>query len=92
MLYRERVTGNIRNVVVIGKSKKANQLISVFNDRKEFGFKFKRQFSTQDHNFDLISCFRYIVENQIDEIYCSVSELENNELSAFIDFADNNYQ
>lgn len=88
--YRERIKGNIRNVVVIGKSKKANQLIEVFNERREFGYQFKRQFSTKDTNFDIIACFRYIVNNNIDEIYCSVSELRNEELSAFINFADNN--
>ncbi len=90
MQYRSLWKGNIRNVVVIGKSKKANQLIEVFEERKEYGYMFKRQFSPRDHNFDLIACFRYIVNNNIDEIYCSVSELKNDELSAFINFADNN--
>ncbi len=90
MKYRSLWQGNTRNVVVIGKSKKANQLISVFDERKEFGYMFKRQFSTRDSNFDLISCFRYIVENNIDEIYCSVSELRNEEIEAFINFSDNN--
>ena len=90
MQYRERVNGNIRNVVVIGKSKKANQLIKVFEERREYGYVFKRQFSPRDQNFDVMACFRYIVNNKIDEIYCSISELKNDELSAFINFADNN--
>ncbi|AZQ59686.1 exopolysaccharide biosynthesis polyprenyl glycosylphosphotransferase [Maribacter sp. MJ134] len=90
MQYRSLWKGNTRNVVVIGKSKKANQLIEVFEERKEYGYMFKRQFSPRDQNFDLIACFRYIVNNNIDEIYCSVSELKNDELSAFINFADNN--
>lgn len=90
MKYRSLWQGNTRNVVVIGKGKKANQLIDIFNKRKDFGYRFKRQFSTRDQNFELISCFRYIVENDVDEIYCSVSELSNQELNSFIDFADNN--
>lgn len=88
--YREKVKGNIRNVVVIGKSKKANQLIEVFNTRREFGYHFSSQFSPRDKDFELLNCFRYIVNNNIDEIYCSVSELKNDELTAFINFADNN--
>ncbi|WP_405384887.1 exopolysaccharide biosynthesis polyprenyl glycosylphosphotransferase [Maribacter sp. LLG6340-A2] len=88
--YRERIKGNIRNVVVIGKSKKANQLIEVFDTRREFGYHFTAQFSPRDKDFELLNCFRYIVNNNIDEIYCSVSELKNNELTAFINFADNN--
>lgn len=90
MVYRERVKGNIRNVVVIGKSKKANQLIKVFNDRREFGFQFVKQFAPREANFELLSCFQFIVNNNVDEIYCSVSELRNDELVAFINFADNN--
>lgn len=90
MQYRERVNGNTRNVVVIGKGKKANQLIEVFEERREYGYMFKRQFSPRDQNFDLIACFRYIVNSNIDEIYCSVSELKDDELAAFINFADNN--
>ncbi len=89
-VYRERVKGNLRNVVVIGKSKKANQLIDIFRERREFGFHFHKQFSPRDGNFELLKCFQYIVKNNIDEIYCSVSELKNDELTAFVNFADNN--
>ncbi len=88
--YRERIKGNLRNVVVIGRTKKANQLIEVFNERKEFGYHFSGQFSPRDKNFELLSCFQFIVKNNVDEIYCSVSELKNDELSSFINFADNN--
>jgi len=84
MQYRSLWKGNIRNVVVIGKSKKANQLIEVFEERREYGYVFKRQFSPRDQNFDVMACFRYIVNNKIDEIYCSISELKNDELSASI--------
>jgi len=90
MQYRSLWKGNTRNVVVIGESKKAKQLIEIFDERKEFGYIFKRQFSPGDQNFDLMSCFRYIVNNNIDEIYCSVYELKDKELLAFINFADNN--
>lgn len=88
--YRQKIKGNTRNVVVIGKNKKTEQLINVFNERTEYGYEFKRQFCPREKNFDIRSCFLYIVEQQIDEIYCSVSELKNEELSDFIAFADNN--
>ncbi|MGB5171834.1 MAG: exopolysaccharide biosynthesis polyprenyl glycosylphosphotransferase [Eudoraea sp.] len=88
--YRERIKGNTRNVVVIGKNKKTEQLISLFNERTEYGYRFVKQFSPNDLTFDVMDCFRFIVENNIDEIYCSVSELRNAELYQFINFADNN--
>jgi len=90
MKYREKVKGNLRNVVVIGKNKKTEQLIKVFKERTEYGYEFKRQFCPRERDFDIQACFLYIVEQNIDEIYCSVSELKNEELSDFIDFADNN--
>lgn len=88
--YRQKTKGNTRNVVVIGKNKKTEQLINVFNERTEYGYEFKRQFCPRETNFDIRACFLYIVEQNIDEIYCSVTELRNDELSDFIDFADNN--
>ena len=36
------------------------------------------------------NCFEYIIQNDIDEIYCSVAELKNNQLEEIIAFADNN--
>ncbi|MDT0606238.1 undecaprenyl-phosphate glucose phosphotransferase [Croceitalea rosinachiae] len=90
MEYRERVKGNLRNVVVIGENKKTNQLVTVFKERSEFGYSFLRQFSPKKENFDLENCFRFIIDNMVDEIYCSISELKNDELTQFINFADNN--
>lgn len=90
MNYRKRIKGNVRNVVVIGQNKKTEQLINVFNERRQFGYQFVKQFSPKENNFSLGECFLFIVENKIDEIYCSVSELTNKELTDFINFADNN--
>ncbi|RKR14767.1 putative colanic acid biosynthesis UDP-glucose lipid carrier transferase [Maribacter vaceletii] len=90
MKYRKSVKGNIRRVVVIGKNKKTDQLIEVFQERTEFGFQFVNQFDPKRDNFDPTTCYRFIVDNKIDEVYCSVSELGNEELTGFINFADNN--
>lgn len=90
MKYRTRVKGNIRNVVVIGKNKKSSQLISVFKERTEFGFNFVKQFSTNWSDFNKEECFKFILDQHIDEIYCSVSELTNDEITDFVNFADNN--
>ena len=90
MEYRERVNGNLRNVVIIGKNKKTDQLRQVFNERTEFGYNFQKQFAPQSKEFDIQACLDYILEKNIDEIYCSVSELGNKELAKFISFADNN--
>ncbi len=88
--YRIYLGGNLRNVVVIGKNSKTNQLIEIFNRRHDFGYKFKKQFCISDDDFSLNECFLFIIDNNIDEIYASVAEMSNNQINELIDFADNN--
>jgi putative colanic acid biosynthesis UDP-glucose lipid carrier transferase len=90
MQYRGLWKGNIRRVVIIGKNNKTDQLIQVFNDREEYGYKFVKQFDAKGKGFDVMSCFMFIANHDIDEIYCSVSEMSNKKINAFINFADNN--
>ncbi|KAA5827411.1 undecaprenyl-phosphate glucose phosphotransferase [Algibacter amylolyticus] len=88
--YRTVLRGNNRKVIVIGCNDKARQLIKTFNTRLDYGYKFEAQFSIKDKEFSLDNCFNYIIENNIDEIYFSVSELSNKQINRLIDFADNN--
>ncbi|WP_298499201.1 undecaprenyl-phosphate glucose phosphotransferase [uncultured Algibacter sp.] len=88
--YRTVLRGNIRRVIVIGSNEKARQLIKTFNTRLDYGYKFEAKFSVKDESFSLENCFNYIIENNIDEIYFSVSELSNKQINRLIDFADNN--
>lgn len=88
--YRAAFGGNLRNVVVIGNTDKTRQLITIFNKRLDFGYKFKKQFIIQDNIFSLQDCFSFIIKNDIDEIYASVAELSNKQINRLIDFSDNN--
>ncbi|AUP79375.1 undecaprenyl-phosphate glucose phosphotransferase [Flavivirga eckloniae] len=88
--YRSVLSGNIRDVIVIGKNEKTRQLINTFNSRLDFGYKFKAQFSVNENDFSLEKCFKYIIDNDIDEIYFSIAELSNKQINRLIDFADNN--
>ncbi|MGB6151698.1 MAG: exopolysaccharide biosynthesis polyprenyl glycosylphosphotransferase [Pricia sp.] len=88
--FRQSAKSNMRRVVIIGQNKKMSQLIEVFNTKTEFGFLFMKQFNPRDKNFKTQDCFDYVEQNKIDEIYCSVSELSDNEITDFVDFADNN--
>lgn len=90
MNYRGNLKGNITNVVVVGKNKKTEQLIRVFRERGEYGYNFLKQFSLKTPGFDINECFDFIIKNEVDEIYCSISELKNHEMTSIINFADNN--
>jgi putative colanic acid biosynthesis UDP-glucose lipid carrier transferase len=88
--YRAVLSGNTRNVIVIGTNEKTRQLIKIFKTRLDFGYIFKAQFNTGKEDFSLNKCFKYIIDNNIDEIYFSVAELSNRQINRLIDFADNN--
>lgn len=88
--YRIYLGGNLRNVVVIGKNSKTDQLIDIFNRRHDFGYRFKKQFCATDADFSLNKCFSFVIDNSIDEIYASVAELSNKQINELIDFSDNN--
>lgn len=88
--YRAIFKGNMRVIVVIGKNKKMNQLVKIFNNRLDFGYEVRKQFNSRAEGFLLDECFKYIVEHKIDKIYFSVSELSNNQINRLVNFADNN--
>ena len=94
-LRRYRLEGyNYRNVVVIGSGKDVQPLVKFFNKRKDFGFHYKGFFDDKrkgdsDYLGSLKESFDYIKNNDIDEIYCSISSLSKKEILEFIDFADN---
>ncbi|MCB4807313.1 exopolysaccharide biosynthesis polyprenyl glycosylphosphotransferase [Tamlana sp. 62-3] len=88
--FRSVLRGNQRDVIVIGKNAKTRQLINTFKNNPEFGLKFKGQFSSTDKDFSLDHCFNYVVDNYVDEIFVSVSDLSNKQINAFINFCDNN--
>ncbi|WP_242203349.1 undecaprenyl-phosphate glucose phosphotransferase [Aestuariivivens insulae] len=87
--YRAVLKGNTRNVIVIGDNEKTRQLIKTIRTRLDYGYNFKQQFKIND-NHALRTCFDYIIENDIDEIYFSVAELSNRQINSLVDFADNN--
>ncbi|WP_424004053.1 exopolysaccharide biosynthesis polyprenyl glycosylphosphotransferase [Maribacter sp. IgM3_T14_3] len=88
--FRVLLKGNGRSVIVIGDNAKTRQLIKIFNSKLEYGFNFRAKFSVRDKNFSLMKCLEYVVENNIDEIYFSVAELSNDQITHLVDFAENN--
>ncbi len=89
--YRSDFGGNFRKTVILGRNKKTLALENFFNKRPELGYSLKKTFNFKDKNeVDLDSCFQYILDEYIQEIYCSISELTNKQLDQVVDFADNN--
>jgi putative colanic acid biosynthesis UDP-glucose lipid carrier transferase len=89
--YRVILRGNLRRVVILGLNQKTDQLRKFFDDNPEYGYKLLNIFDLRGANkVSIEECLEYIDENNIDEIYSSVGELSNKEITKVIDYADNN--
>ncbi len=91
--YR-KVGGNSVNVVVLGRDSTLKKIRTVFDD-PFLGYRYKGYFddaSSKSPTYlgKIIDCFLYILENDIDEIYCVASKFNHKELKNLINFADNN--
>ena len=87
--YRKYYNGNYRNVVVLGNNKQSKTLETFFNTQLEYGFKHLKTFSVKEKE-DIKLCFEYVLQNDVNEIYCSISSLSDKEILDVISFADNN--
>ena len=89
--YRAEFGGNYRNTVIFGKNKNTIALENFFEKNPEYGYAHKRTFNFNDQeNNTLEESFKYIRNENIDEIYCSISELSSSQINQVVDFADNN--
>tara|TARA_Y100000815_G_scaffold255070_1_gene261633 strand:+ start:9089 stop:10444 length:1356 start_codon:yes stop_codon:yes gene_type:complete len=88
--YRISFGGNYRNTVIFGVNKKTIALKSFFNENPEYGYSYKKTFNFKEKEDSLVQAFNYILQEGIDEIYCSISELTNAQIADIVDFADNN--
>lgn len=87
--FRVLFGGNFRKVVLVGHGKSASQLMEFFTDNPDYGYKLEKVYKLHD-TADIDECFSFVLENRIDEIYCSLSNLSSTDVNRFIDFTDNN--
>lgn len=87
--------GNFRNVVILGGNQSVDSLKILFKERSYLGYRYKGYFSDkhkdkEDHLGKLKDSFDYILENNIDEIYCAISAFSRKELKKIIKFGEVN--
>ncbi|WP_369999072.1 undecaprenyl-phosphate glucose phosphotransferase [Winogradskyella sp.] len=88
--YRMSFGGNFRSTVIFGTNKKTLALETFFNKNPEYGYVHQKTFNFKKNEVTLKECFEYVLEEGVDEIYCSISELTNAQIADIVDFADNN--
>jgi putative colanic acid biosynthesis UDP-glucose lipid carrier transferase len=89
--YRSIFKGNIRKTIILGKTPQSESLEKFLIDTPFYGFINKKIICFKDRSkLDIEAIFDYISNEEIDEIFCSISELNNEDLLAIVNYADNN--
>lgn len=91
--YRLLSGNSFIKTIIIGSNKLTNRLEFFLKNDKYHNFKYAGFFTDKDQenklgNFN--ECFKYIIREDIDEIFCSVKELSNDQITQLINFSDNN--
>jgi putative colanic acid biosynthesis UDP-glucose lipid carrier transferase len=84
---------NYRNVVILGLDDTSEKITNFFKDKTNLGYRFFGFFSDKKNNHknylgQLKDSFKYILENNIDELYCTLSTLNKNQIKEFTKFAN----
>jgi putative colanic acid biosynthesis UDP-glucose lipid carrier transferase len=94
--YRIVTGSNFRNAVIIGYTTEAIRLKGLFETRNDYGYRFLGYFSDKKTNPDIKGKLAYlkpfVIENQVNEIYCSLNEVSDNQLADLVDFADEHHK
>ncbi len=92
--YRMLTGSNYRNAVIIGYTPEAIELKNLFETRNDYGYRFLGYFSDKKSNSNikgkLADLKPFVLEHAVDEIYCSLNEISNENLKDLIEFADEN--
>ena len=91
-LYRKEGK-NYRNVVIIGQDDTSDTVAKFLVNKVDLGYKYHGFFTDEPQSSEyylgtLEDSFEYIIKNSIDEIYCTISTLNKDEVKDFTKFAN----
>ncbi|MBU3680529.1 MAG: undecaprenyl-phosphate glucose phosphotransferase [Flavobacterium sp.] len=90
--YRLATGSNYRNAVIIGYTPEAIKLKELFETRNEFGYRFLGYFSDKKSNANITGKIdqikEFVLTHKVDEIYCSLNEISNDQLKDLVEFTD----
>ncbi len=87
--FRADFGGNYRRTIIIGNGAESNSLEKFFQEKTSTGYRHIRTILPNKEE-DIEKYFNSILEEKIDEIYCSLPSLSETQIKAIIDFAENN--
>jgi putative colanic acid biosynthesis UDP-glucose lipid carrier transferase len=92
--YRVITGSNYRTAIIIGYTPQAIRLKELFENRADYGYRFLGYFSDKKAHEDIVGKIAeikdFVIQKNIDEIYCSLNEISNTQLKSLVEFADTN--
>ncbi|MCF6222608.1 MAG: undecaprenyl-phosphate glucose phosphotransferase [Flavobacteriaceae bacterium] len=86
--------GNFRNIIFIGSNNSVYKIANFIEEHPELGYHILGCFTDKEGDIKNLgkieNSFDYSLNNTVDEIFCSISELSKEQIRKFINFADNN--
>lgn len=90
--YRIVTGNNFRKVIIIGHTDEAQNLRHLFETRIDYGYRFMGFFSDKAEDPQITGSIKaarkFVLENKIDEMFCSLSEISNSQLKQLVEFSD----
>ncbi len=87
--FRSYFGGNYRKTIIIGSSIESQNLELFFYKNKQAGYLHKKTFSDVSKK-SILDSINFVKEQEIDEIYCSTENINDQEVKSLIKFCDNN--
>ena len=87
--FRADFGGNYRRTIIIGNGAESNSLEKFFQEKTSTGYRHIKTILPNKEE-DIEKYFDFILEEKIDEIYCSLPSLSGTQIKTIIDFAENN--
>ncbi|WP_245557704.1 exopolysaccharide biosynthesis polyprenyl glycosylphosphotransferase [Flavobacterium antarcticum] len=89
--YRNVSGANIRKVVLLGSANRLDPLNSFFVNNPDYGYQVVQTFFTElDKKAAIEACVFFVNKEEVDEMYCSLFDLNDSQVSNMVEFADEN--
>ncbi|HLF35581.1 MAG TPA: undecaprenyl-phosphate glucose phosphotransferase [Cyclobacteriaceae bacterium] len=93
--FYRRIGYNYRRVIIIGYGELAMELRRFFKNHPEHGYKFlgyfDDEFEGQQISGKINDAVNFSIKNHVDEIYCCLPHLENENVLKIVAFGENNF-
>lgn len=90
--FRIYFRGNLRDVILIGSGQEIINLKNMFTNKQDLGYRLKGIYSnskTQNVTGSIKQSFDFLNSNEnVDEIYCAIDELSENEVNNYVKYAN----